>query len=174
MTIRVGATLLAAAVLAVAGCADERAAEPDVTKTVGGTEGVMQDRGAVTLGVTTQAPYGQYLVDAEDRALYMFTADEPGQQSTCYEACAQAWPPVVVDGDVRVTAETIQTDMIGTIQRRDGSMQLTYAGWPLYYYAPEQPGQVDGQGIDSFGGEWYLIGPSGEVIREEPQRTAAR
>ena len=44
-------------------------------------------------------------------------------------------------------------------------MQVTYAGHPLYTYAGDaKPGDVQGQGLDQFGAEWYVLAPSGQKI----------
>ncbi len=118
------------------------------------------------VGVYEQEPYGQYVVDGDNSTLYIFTADERGESSACYNACAKAWPPLLAMGEVSTEAAVIDTTKLGTIERRDGSMQVTYYGWPLYYYAPDnEPTVVKGQGIRGFGGVWYLISPEGEIIK---------
>ena len=54
---------------------------------------------------------------------------------------------------------------LGTITRSDGTKQVTYKGHPLYYYAADtSPGQVTGQGSNSFGAKWWLVAPSGAAI----------
>jgi predicted lipoprotein with Yx(FWY)xxD motif len=136
-----------------------------------------------------QADFGQYLADGHGRALYLFTADrqggtetarrtgeplwptlvngERGQQarSACVGECAQAWPPLVGD-DVTSADDRVNGDQIGTLDREDDGPQVTYAGWPLYYFVRDTGvGDVSGQGIESFGGTWYLINPAGEPIQ---------
>lgn len=124
-----------------------------------------------SLGTNQAQPYGTYLVDGSGRTLYMFTADQRGQGaaaavSNCYEACAKAWPPVVAQGQTKVGPK-LQQDLVGTIARRDGTRQVTYGGWPLYYYVRDRgAGSVTGQDVHSFGGEWYLVGPSGSKIEK--------
>jgi predicted lipoprotein with Yx(FWY)xxD motif len=55
----------------------------------------------------------------------------------------------------------------GTITRDDGSLQVTYNGWPLYLFAGDAaPGDTNGQGIDEFGGLWFLVSPAGEAIEQ--------
>ncbi|MBL0418825.1 hypothetical protein JI739_00560 [Ramlibacter sp. AW1] len=120
--------------------------------------------------VTAQSrTHGAYLVDATGRALYLFTADqraEPGPAaSRCHDACAQAWPPVIAAGNPEVGAH-LQARLLGAVQRRDGSRQLTYGGWPLYYHAQDRgPGSATGHGLKAFGGEWSLVSPSGSRAR---------
>jgi predicted lipoprotein with Yx(FWY)xxD motif len=63
--------------------------------------------------------------------------------------------------------DKVQSDLLGTIQRQDGSTQVTYNGWPLYYFSRDQgPGQTTGQDVHGFGGEWYLITPEGTKAKE--------
>lgn len=110
--------------------------------------------------------FGQYVADSEGRALYLFTPDSSGE-SSCYEACAQAWPPLFSTGTPKAGDSTIRQDLIGTIKRRDGAMQVTYNGHPLYYYVKDSgAGQVTGQDVKSFGGEWYLLTPQGEKLEK--------
>lgn len=62
-------------------------------------------------------------------------------------------------------AGQIQSDLVGTIQRADGTTQVTYAGHPLYLYSDDHaPGDVKGQDLTQFGGEWYLVSPAGDKI----------
>lgn len=123
--------------------------------------------------VVQNSPYGAYLADAQGRALYMFTADKPGQ-SNCYDACAQAWPPLISKGTPEAAAG-VNRAMLDTLNRTDGSNQVTYNSWPLYYFVQDKgPGQATGQDKHGFGGEWYLMSPSGEKnTAEQKAETAA-
>lgn len=121
-----------------------------------------------TVTVASSAEYGSYLADRQGRALYLFTADETGT-SDCSGACAAAWPPYLVSqGTPSAAGAGVQTSMLGTLQRADGRTQVTYNGHPLYYFAKDAgPGQVTGQDVDAFGGEWYLVTPQGEKLEKE-------
>jgi predicted lipoprotein with Yx(FWY)xxD motif len=83
---------------------------------------------APTVTVRSSA-YGRILFDGQRRALYAFTRDRRGGKSTCYGACAKAWPPYVVRGTLRAGLQT-KRGLLGTVRRRDGSRQVTYAGRP--------------------------------------------
>jgi predicted lipoprotein with Yx(FWY)xxD motif len=113
--------------------------------------------------------YGVYLTDAVGRAVYLFTADQQGTGETkamshCYDACAQAWPPVTTEGKPKAGTQE-QALLLGTIQRQDGRIQVTYNGWSLYYFAKDQPqGPPTGQQVQSFGGEWSLVQPQGTKV----------
>jgi predicted lipoprotein with Yx(FWY)xxD motif len=108
--------------------------------------------------------YGPILFDGRDRVLYAFDRDKRGGKSTCYGGCAAAWPVYFAKG--KVTAmRGIKQSMIGTVRRRDGRRQVTYNGWPLYYYAHEGPREVKCQNVDNYGGLWLVVQPNGRLVR---------
>jgi predicted lipoprotein with Yx(FWY)xxD motif len=108
--------------------------------------------------------YGRIVFDGSDRALYAFTRDRRGRPSTCYGACAAAWPPYIVSGKLRAGAGA-KRSLFGTTRRRDGKRQLTYRGWPLYYYVHDPVGQVLCQNVFEFGGLWLVVRPNGNLVR---------
>lgn len=115
---------------------------------------------APTVGVADHSELGEILVDGEGRALYAFTRDQDGE-STCYGGCEQAWPPLLVDGQVGF-APAVDLGVLGTTERNDGTRQLTYAGHPLYYHSQDaESGDVNGQGVDDV---WFLLRPSGDLV----------
>jgi len=115
------------------------------------------------LVMVSQTPYGMALTDGHGFALYRFTHDT-GVASTCYGACADAWPPYLVAG--RLARGAADGGSVGTIRRTDRRLQVTYAGHPLYYYVGDRrPGEVLCQGVTEFGGGWYVVAPSGRLIR---------
>jgi predicted lipoprotein with Yx(FWY)xxD motif len=108
--------------------------------------------------------YGRILFDGRDRVLYGFTRDRRGGPSTCYGACERAWPVYFSRGRVRAMSGVRQS-LIGTVRRRNGRLQVTYNGWPLYYYAHEGPREVKCQNVDEFGGLWLVVRPNGRLVR---------
>ena len=109
--------------------------------------------------------YGPALVDRRGFALYLFTHDRSAA-SSCYGACAAAWPPYVVTGRPSAAARGAHGRLVGSVRRRDGRLQVTYAGHPLYYYVGDRrPGQVLCQAVPEFGGTWYVVAPDGHAIR---------
>jgi predicted lipoprotein with Yx(FWY)xxD motif len=129
------------------------AAEPPVA---GGEEGI-------TLQVEETDELGPILTDGEGMTLYMLEADQPGE-STCTDACAELWPPVVISSDPEV-GEQINTTLIGVIQRPDGDTQLTYNQHPLYYYEPDEAaGDVQGHQVSDAWGLWTVISPEGDPV----------
>jgi predicted lipoprotein with Yx(FWY)xxD motif len=116
-----------------------------------------------TIGVGTTR-LGQVLVDGSGRTLYLFAADS-GTQSTCNSsACVQYWPPVLTSGAPQAGAG-VDASLLGTTTRQDGTTEVTYSGHPLYYFITDKKaGDVTGQGINGFGGPWYVVSPSGMQI----------
>lgn len=103
---------------------------------------------------------GEVLVDAEGMTLYLFTPDEQSE-STCYDQCAESWPPLTVDGEVTVGEQLDQT-LFSTVARDDGAQQVTVNGWPLYYFAGDSAaGDVNGQGVNDV---WFAVTPMGEAV----------
>src|SRR2546428_14021129 len=107
---------------------------------------------------------GRILVDSSGRTVYLFLADS-GTTSNCNSAgCVQNWPPALTNGAPQA-GRGVSASLLGTLSRKDGTTEVTYAGHPLYYFiADTQPGQVSGQGIDAFGAPWYVVSPSGMQI----------
>jgi predicted lipoprotein with Yx(FWY)xxD motif len=104
-----------------------------------------------------------HLAGNEGMSLYLFESDQQSA-STCYDACAGAWPPLITDGAPKAEGDS-EASLLGTTERKDGSMQATYNGWPLYYFVKDKkPGDTMGQDKKGFGGEWYLVEPSGEAM----------
>lgn len=126
--------------------------------------------GPAVISTDTRAPYGTYLVDGDGMSLYMFEADQRGSgESTCHDTCAEAWPPLLTEGEPRVHGE-VDTSLLGAIERNDGTRQIAYNGWPLYYFIKdERPGDVEGHNVKGFGAKWYLIMPNGEPAPHEDE-----
>jgi predicted lipoprotein with Yx(FWY)xxD motif len=108
--------------------------------------------------------FGRVLFDGRNRVLYGFTRDRRGGPSRCYGACAKAWPVFFGKGSVRA-GKGVRGSLIGTTKRRDGRRQVTYNGWPLYFYAHEGPGEVKCQNVDQYGGLWLVVKANGALVR---------
>lgn len=125
--------------------------------------------GAATLNISESAEYGSILVDGTGMSLYVFLADtQNGGTSACGDddGCATEWPALTTDGDP-VAGDGVEATKLGTITRDDGTTQVTYNGWPLYlFHEDAAPGDTNGQGLDEFGGQWFLVSPAGEAIQQ--------
>ncbi len=109
---------------------------------------------------TAGSDYGQMLFDSAGQAIYLFdkeTTSAPG----CYGQCAQDWPPILTKGPPQASGGARQ-ELLGTTRRKDGSMQVTYDGHPLYSYTHEEPNQVLCHNVSEYGGLWLVVTPSGE------------
>ena len=117
---------------------------------------------ATKLGAASSS-LGRIVVDGTGRTLYLFEKDK-NRRSACYGACAQYWPPLISHGKPIARAGAKQS-LVATTRRRNGSMQVTYAGHPLYRYIGDtRPGQTNGAGLQDFGGGWDPISPSGKKV----------
>ena len=115
---------------------------------------------AVTVELTTHETLGPILTDADGMTMYLFTVDKRNV-SKCAGGCANAWPPVLASGDP-AAGEGVTATALATITRDDGGSQVTYNGWPLYYFAfDNKPGDTNGQ--DSRG-VWYTVSTDGGAI----------
>ena len=104
---------------------------------------------------------GTILVDSQGMTLYDFHKDK-GSQSACYGGCAAAWPPLLTEGDPQAQGAADRS-LLGTTKRKDGQVQVTYNGWPLYTYAGDsKPGEANGNDISAFGAQWYALMPNDE------------
>ncbi|MFC5185067.1 COG4315 family predicted lipoprotein [Actinomadura harenae] len=119
-----------------------------------------------TVATATAAGLGQILVDGHGRTLYLFEKDQ-GTKSSCTGPCAGVWPPAVSTGKPHAGSGA-KSSMIGTTTRNGGVKQTTYGGHPLYYYTPDagQKGSTKGEGLNQFGGGWYVVSPSGKKVEE--------
>jgi len=107
------------------------------------------------LKVAQDPAVGSFLTDAEGNALYLFTPDTTPGESTCYDDCATAWPPLAPSEGMNLPAGV--PGELTTVERTDGTQQVAYNDIPLYYYAgDEQAGDINGQGL---GGVWFIVPP---------------
>jgi predicted lipoprotein with Yx(FWY)xxD motif len=124
----------------------------------------------VALGRT---PLGAVLADAKGRTLYLFEKDTRGR-SSCYGPCATYWPPLLTHGKPTAGAR-LKSSLLGVTHRTDGTLQVTYAGHPLYRFAQDtRAGQAAGQNVDAFGAEWYVLSSAGKkIVKTAPTPASA-
>jgi predicted lipoprotein with Yx(FWY)xxD motif len=154
-------------VLAAAACGTGSAASSPAPNTApSAATGAAPSAGVTRNGTTisvASTKVGQVLVDGSGRTVYLFEADK-GKDSSCYNACAQAWPPVTTAGGPQ-SRNCASDALLGTTTRTDGTTEVTYGGHPLYYFiADKKAGDTTGQGINQFGAKWYVLAPSGKKI----------
>ena len=111
---------------------------------------------------------GSVLVDGQGYTLYLFVPDAHSAHSTCTGICAVEWPPLTLPTGTSApkAGPGVDPSLLGTTTRTDGSVQVTYNGWPLYTWPDDiSPGQATGQGLNNVGGLWYVVSPQGNPIR---------
>ena len=90
---------------------------------------------------THSGPDGKFMTDEHGRTVYIFSKDT-SSTSTCSGACASEWPPYKEDGS-----------------------QVVFKGHPLYFFANDKAaGDMNGQGLDDFGGLWTAVAPDGSPL----------
>lgn len=115
-----------------------------------------QAQSDATVMLGTSEALGKFLVDGKGMTLYLFTKDAPNV-SNCYDQCAVNWPPLLVEKDASLSAGEGVPGKLGKIERKDGTFQVTYNQWPLYYWVKDgNPGDTTGHKV---GDVWYVINP---------------
>ncbi len=152
---RVAAVIFAGLLFVALAGTSAAAAAPTPTPSASGPAVVM----------TKTGPDGTYLVDGTGKSLYLFAIDTP-TKSNCAGACAQAWPPLTTMG--KPTAGSgVTASKLTTITGADGSTQVVYNGHPLYTFKGDvSAGAINGQGLNNFGGLWWLVSPTGTAIQK--------
>lgn len=165
------AAFLALGMLVLAGCGDDggdsngsSAPPPAQRTTAAATPEPAKPKPAParagTKIVLGDSQFGSMLYDSRNQAIYIFEKD-PANKTVCYGECAVAWPPVYTKGEPQA-AKGVKQSLLGTVKRRDGRSQVTYAGHPLYFYVNEGPGEVRCHNVFLNGGTWWVVGPDGK------------
>ena len=139
-----------------AGSATTTTPKSGVTPTTTGT-GKVAD-GVVEVGTTS---LGKVLTNGAGLTLYISNSDVKGVSSACNETCANTWIPDTVV--TKATAGTgVNTALLSTIKRSDGSKQITYDGWPLYHYKNDaKRGETNGEKVSN---EWFAVDAAGKTV----------
>ena len=157
------ASVLAAAVCVLAGCGGTGSSPT----TTGSPASTSASTGVSAAQITARQfpPYGDVLTTSKGYAVYTFAPDD-AEHVTCTGSCAATWPPVYVTGNAAGTAGAGLSKRLVGSDPDGGKQVMTYNGWPLYtYIADPAPGYASGEGLDINGGSWYLIAPSGQLVK---------
>jgi predicted lipoprotein with Yx(FWY)xxD motif len=150
----VSLTILA---LILSACASATPAPAPVIPVTGLSKGAAMPSGPAAVNAGQNASLGSFLVDSKGLTLYIYTKDTPNT-SNCYGACASYWPPLLTAG-APLAGTGVTASMLGTTKRTDGTSQVTYNGWPLYYYASDHAaGDTTGENVQ---GVWFVLTPAG-------------
>jgi predicted lipoprotein with Yx(FWY)xxD motif len=150
--------------LALAGCGGGGGSSTYESGTGGSEKAASSssEAGGTTLTGAEVSGLGTVLVDSEGFTVYQFAKDK-GTTSSCYGACEENWPPVITKG-APTAGEGAMSSQLGTTKRKDGTMQVTYAGHPVYTFVEDKsPGEANGNGVEFFGGRWSVLDEAGSA-----------
>ena len=164
--IKVRATLVALALVALAGCGPDNASRTGTTPSTSAPASSSAPASPTSSSseydvMVADSSLGKIIVDGQGRTAYYFTKDTADScKSACADACLSAWPAIVATSDTP-KGEGV-TAKLGTITRDDLTQQVTVNGLPIYLFAKDtKAGEVNGQGV---GKVWYVIAPDGKMI----------
>jgi predicted lipoprotein with Yx(FWY)xxD motif len=125
-----------------------------------GTEGLRVPARRARI-VAKESDFGRVLFDAHGQVVYVFEPDRRNRSNCTSAECVKAWPPVLTR-EAPSAGEGVNAGLLGTLRRRDGSLQVTYGGRPLYFYEHEAPGEIKCHNVDLHGGLWWVVTPQGD------------
>jgi predicted lipoprotein with Yx(FWY)xxD motif len=167
--------LLLALALAAAGCGGDdeaaqpagEAAAPPTTSSASAQrpdgEAGLRVAAQQTRIVAQESDFGRVLFDANGQVVYVFEIDDRDQSNCTSADCVEAWPPVLTEEEPSAGAG-IDSELLGTIRRDDGTLQVTYNGRPLYFYEHEGPGEIKCHDVNLHGGRWWVVAPAGDPV----------
>lgn len=127
---------------------------------------------ATKVSVASVDGLGPVLVNSQGKVLYTFVPDN-AKQVTCVGGCAAVWPPLKLSGKAAGSG-AVKASLLASDPDPSGGNVVTYAGWPLYtYVADTGPGMASGQAKNLNGGMWYVISPSGTVIKKQTSSSSS-
>jgi predicted lipoprotein with Yx(FWY)xxD motif len=149
----------AAASVAAPSVAASEAASPSAAESAATSAAASASTG-VTIALKTTS-LGTFIVDAQGRTLYKFDKDTAGKP-TCYDKCAGNWPALVATG-TPTAGPGLDASKLTTVDRTDGTKQVKYGEYPLYYFANDKSaGDTNGEGVGKI---WWVVGADGEEIK---------
>jgi predicted lipoprotein with Yx(FWY)xxD motif len=152
--------------LVMAGCgSDNGSGSPAATTTSEQKPATKKEVAPARTGTTVKvidSKFGRILADGTGKSFYVFDK-EKSKASECYGDCASAWPPVLTKGLPKAGSGARET-ALGTTRRRDGKLQVTFAGRPMYYYHADSPGTILCHNVKEFGGLWLVVRPNGKAV----------
>jgi predicted lipoprotein with Yx(FWY)xxD motif len=133
--------------------------DPDATAPPGSDDAPERSAKQTTdkLTGTSVKRMGKVVENEDGHVLYRFDKNKPAK-STCVDDCAKVWPPALTNTG-KPTIKGVDSKLVGTVTREDGTKQLTINDWPVYTYIGDKaPGAWKGQNV---AGKWFVIQPSG-------------
>jgi predicted lipoprotein with Yx(FWY)xxD motif len=169
------ALLAALGALVIAGCGGSSSGSTSNEASQGSSGGAGESvantpsASGMTVSGAEISGLGTVLVDSKGMTVYEFTVDK-GTTSECYEECETAWPPVTASGKPSAGEGAMAADL-GTTKRKDGTMQVTYKGHPIYTFAEDKaPGEANGNEAE---GTWFVLNEAGTAVKGKATPAAA-
>jgi predicted lipoprotein with Yx(FWY)xxD motif len=127
----------------------------------------------IKIGTRNLPGLGTVLVAANGRTLYVFAPDKQRKVTCKSAACLLAWPPLKLPtGGKPVATGGAKQSLLGSDVNPKGGRVVTYKGWPIYYFKGDtKNGIANGQDIDLTGGYWWVITPTGAIIKHKATTT---
>lgn len=115
-----------------------------------GEDYIVEDNGDYVTGEGTTT----HFTDAEGLTLYIFSIDSTNTNN-CTDGCVDNWP--VFHTDIESLPSGINADHIGEFTAHGDRQQLTYKGWPVYYFAGDaERGETNGVSVPD-PGVWPVV-----------------
>jgi predicted lipoprotein with Yx(FWY)xxD motif len=119
---------------------------------------------SATVDVRYVHGFGKILVSGAGTTLYLLTSDPPGG-SDCTGPCSLAWPPLEASGTLKA-GPGVNPALLSSFGRSDGGRQVLYNKHALYTFEEDTgPGMVTGQGVQTYGGTWWVVSPRGQGVK---------
>lgn len=132
--------------------------------------------GAPTLTSTSSSKLGEQItVDAQGRTLYALSPETTHHLLCKSSQCLRFWPPLTVrSSKTKLQAGPGVHGHLAILHRSNGMLQVTLGGLPLYRYSGDHAkGEVNGQGIHSFGGTWHVLAATGQTSPTQTSPTSS-
>ncbi len=126
-----------------------------------------------TVDASKTSTLGTVLVAANGHVLYRYTVDSKGvNRCSNVPVCSTYWPALLIKKGTKPTVGAgASAKLLGTISAANGMRQVTYAGFPLYFFSGDKTaGQTNGQGFEK---KWYVVATNGALVQHTVKATPA-
>jgi len=127
----------------------------------------------VIVAILKSSKFGPVLVASNGHTLYRYTVDSKGvNRCSSDSSCNAYWPALLVKkGTKPIVGSGVSAKLVGTIGAAHGMAQVTYAGYPLYYFSGDKkPGQQNGQAFDQ---KWYVVNAKGAMVEQAVEASSS-
>jgi predicted lipoprotein with Yx(FWY)xxD motif len=110
------------------------------------------------------------VINPQGRTLYHLSPETSKHLLCKSKECLTNWPPLTVKSTkTKLKAGSGVKGKLGLLHRSNGTFQVTLNGLPVYRYAGDSAkGDVNGEGIESFGGTWHAVTASSSSSTSTP------